>query len=112
MARRVHQPLENREFDFILAMADGPVLGYFCGSWPKALTVCREMDPVVGEIAEEYAGRLTVVKVDMTRCPAPVQRYGVTAAPSVVLIKDGEAAAAETGAMDRPALRDFLERNL
>ncbi|MFD7165730.1 thioredoxin family protein [Streptomyces violascens] len=112
MARRVHQPLENQEFDFILGMTDGPVLAYFCGTWPKAVKVCKEMDEVVGEAAEAYAGRLTAVRVDMTRCPGPVQRYGVTGAPTVVLIKGGEAAATEAGPMDGPALKEFLDSNL
>ncbi|MGW8330734.1 thioredoxin family protein [Streptomyces sp. NPDC055808] len=112
MARRVHQPLENKEFDFILAMSDGPVLAYFSGTWPKALKACKEMDPVVGEAAEAYAGRLTAVKVDMTRCPEPVRRYEVTAAPSVVLIKEGEAVALATGAMDGAELTAFLDSHL
>ncbi|MFG3280829.1 thioredoxin family protein [Streptomyces sp. NPDC048111] len=112
MARRVHQPQENEEFDFILARADGPVLAYFSGTWPKAVAACKEMDTVVGDIADEYAGRLTAVKVDMTRCPEPVRRHGVTAAPSVVLIRDGDAVALETGPMDRAALRAFLDGRL
>ncbi|MCT9088793.1 thioredoxin domain-containing protein [Streptomyces sp. ASQP_92] len=112
MARRVHQPLENQEFDFILTMADGPVLAYFVGTWPKAVEACKAMDPVVSEAAERYAGRLTAVRVDMTRCPEPVRRYGVTGAPSVVLIKAGEAAAREAGPLDGPALRAFLDGNL
>ncbi|MFG2718967.1 thioredoxin family protein [Streptomyces sp. NPDC048416] len=112
MARRVHQARENEEFAFILAMAGGPVLAYFCGTWPKAVEACRTMDPVVGDAAEEYAGRLTAVKVDMTRCPDPVRRYGVTGAPTVVLIKDEEAVASEAGPMDRAALKTFLDANL
>ncbi|MFE9119979.1 thioredoxin family protein [Streptomyces sp. NPDC007172] len=112
MARRVHQPLENEEFDFILALAEGPVLAYFCGTWPKAVKACKEMDPVVAEAAEEYAGRLTVIKVDMTRCPVPVRRYGVEGAPSVVLIKGGETVALAAGTMDGSALKTFLDGNL
>ncbi|MFI6683920.1 thioredoxin family protein [Streptomyces sp. NPDC050485] len=112
MARGVHQPLENEEFDFILAMTDGPVLAYFCGTWPKAVKACKEMDPVVSDIAQEYAGRLTAVKADMTRCPGPVQRYGVTAAPSLVLIERDEVTAAETGPMDRTAVKHFLDTHL
>ncbi|MEU3502771.1 thioredoxin domain-containing protein [Streptomyces hundungensis] len=112
MARRVHQPLENEEFDFILTVADGPVLVLFVGTWPKAVDACKKMDAVVSEAAERYAGRLTAVKVDMTRCPEPVRRYGVTGAPTVVLLKAGEVAASETGVMDGPALQTFLESNL
>ncbi|MFD7020936.1 thioredoxin family protein [Streptomyces sp. NPDC059928] len=112
MARGVHQPLENEEFDFILAMADGPVLAYFCGTWPKAVKACKEMDVVVSAIAQEYAGRLTAVKADMTRCTRAVQRYGVTMAPSLVLIERGGATVMAAGPMDRAAVKDFLDANL
>ncbi|MCX4695073.1 co-chaperone YbbN [Streptomyces sp. NBC_01408] len=112
MARRVHQPLENQEFDFILSMATGPVLAYFCGSWPKALEACRAMDAVVAELAEEYGTRFTAVRTDMTRCPEPTRRYAVTGAPTAVLIKDGEAVAAHEGPMAREEFRAFLDAHL
>ncbi|MCJ1676712.1 thioredoxin family protein [Streptomyces sp. APSN-46.1] len=112
MARRVHQPLENQEFDFILSLAPGPVLAYFIGTWPKALDACRAMDALVGELAEEYGTRLTTVRTDMTRCPEPVRRYGVTGAPTVVLVKDGEAVASQAGPMTREEFREFLDSHL
>jgi hypothetical protein len=37
MAKRVHQPREDAEFDFILGMSGVPVLAYFTGTWPKAI---------------------------------------------------------------------------
>ncbi|MEU9256197.1 thioredoxin domain-containing protein [Streptomyces sp. NPDC048270] len=112
MARRVHQPREDQEFDFILSMAPGPVLAYFCGTWPKALEACRAMDAVVGELAEEYAARLTAVRTDITRCPGPTRRFGVTGAPTAVLVKDGEAVASQAGPMTREEFRAFLEAHL
>ncbi|CAM5672382.1 hypothetical protein STANM337S_07137 [Streptomyces tanashiensis] len=46
------------------------------------------MDLLVGGIAEEYAGRLTAVRADITRCPAATGRNGVAGAPSYVLLKE------------------------
>ncbi|GHB53091.1 hypothetical protein GCM10010347_23830 [Streptomyces cirratus] len=112
MARRVHQPLEDQEFDFILGMSPGPVLAYFTGTWPKAVEACRAMDVLVGELAQEYGTRLTAVRTDMTRCPGPTRRYGVTGAPTVVLVKEGEAVAAQDGPMTREEFRAFLEAHL
>lgn len=112
MARRVHQPLEDREFDFILDMTDGPVLAYFCGSWPKALKDCRAMDAVVAELAQEYGTRLTAVRTDMTRCPGSTKRYEVTGAPTAVLITAGEAIATQAGPMSAEELRAFLDARL
>lgn len=112
MASRVHQPLENAEFDFVLAKADAPVLAYFCGTWAKVAEVCREMDPLVREMADVYGERLTVVRTDMVRCPEPTRRYGVTGAPSFLLIKQGEVTATRTGPMNRAQFREFLDANL
>ncbi|MCP3754515.1 co-chaperone YbbN [Streptomyces sp. TBY4] len=112
MARRVHQPLEDQEFDFILGMTDGPVLAYFCGSWPKALEPCRAMDSVVAVLAQEYGTRLTAVRVDMTRCPGATRRYEVTGAPTAVLIAGGEPVAAQAGPMTAAELRAFLSAHL
>ncbi|MBT2449577.1 thioredoxin [Streptomyces sp. ISL-43] len=112
MARRVHQPLEDQEFDFILGMTDGPVLAYFCGSWPKAAEACRSMDTVVAGLAQEYGARLTAVRVDITRCPGQTKRYEVTGAPTAVLIAGGEAVATQAGPMTVAELRTFLDTHL
>ncbi|MFI9307367.1 thioredoxin family protein [Streptomyces triculaminicus] len=108
MPRRVHQPLEDAEVDFVLRMSEGPVLAYFSGTWPKAIEACRAMDLVVGRIAEEYANLLTAIKIDITRCPEATKRYGVTGAPSLVLLKDGAVAARSAGPMTHAEVRDFL----
>ncbi|MER6098086.1 thioredoxin family protein [Streptomyces sp. NPDC001728] len=112
MAKRVHQPREDAEFDFVLRMSGVPVLAYFTGSWPKAIENCRAMDLVVRGIADEYADRLTLVRTDITRCPAATERYGVTGAPSYVLLKDGEAVAHGTGVMTTVEVRELLDGHL
>ncbi|CAM5334864.1 Thioredoxin OS=Streptomyces alboniger OX=132473 GN=CP975_34600 PE=4 SV=1 [Streptomyces alboniger] len=112
MAQRVHRPREDTEFDFILGVSTVPVLAYFTGTWPRAIEPCRGMDLVVGEIADDYTGRLTVVRADITRCPAATERYGITGAPSYVLLKEGEVTALGTGPMTKTAVRKFLDIHL
>ncbi|MFB7937728.1 thioredoxin family protein [Streptomyces sp. NPDC004779] len=112
MALRVHQPREDAEFDFILRMSGVPVLAYFIGTWPKAIEPCRAMDVVVGELADAYAGGLTVVRTDITRCPDATKRHEVAGAPSYVLLKDGTAVARGTGPMSLGALRELVDPHL
>ncbi|MFD8733396.1 thioredoxin family protein [Streptomyces sp. NPDC059618] len=111
-AKRIHQPREDAEFDFILRMSGVPVLAYFTGTWPKAIEPCRAMDLVVGSVADEFTGRLTVVRTDITRCPAATTRYGIAGAPSYVLLKDGEAVADGTGLMTIAEVRTLLDGHL
>ncbi|MCC8479886.1 thioredoxin family protein [Streptomyces parvus] len=112
MAKLVHRPREDAEFDFILGRSKVPVLAYFTGTWPKAIEPCRVMDVVVGDIAAAYTGRLTVVRTDITRCPATTERYGITGAPSCLLLKEGAAVAHGTGPMTIDAVRQFLDGHL
>ncbi|MFD4177607.1 MULTISPECIES: thioredoxin family protein [Streptomyces] len=112
MAKRVHRPREDAEFDFILGMSGVPVLAYFIGTWPKAIEPCRAMDLVVGDIADDCAGRLTIVRTDITRCPAATERYGITGAPSCLLLKEGEPVAHGTGPMTTAEVRKLLEGHL
>ncbi|MFJ8082796.1 thioredoxin family protein [Streptomyces sp. NPDC096205] len=112
MAKPVHRPREDAEFDFILGMSGVPVLAYFIGTWPKAIEPCRMMDLVVGGIADEYTGRLTVLRADITRCPAATERYGITGAPSCVLLKEGEVVAHGTGPMSTAEVGSFLDGHL
>ncbi|WP_329343269.1 thioredoxin domain-containing protein [Streptomyces sp. NBC_00663] len=112
MTKRVHRPREDAEFDFILRMSGAPVLAYFIGTWPKAIEPCQAMDLVVGAVADECTGRLTVVRTDISRCPATTERYGITGAPSCVLLKEGEAVAHGTGPMTIAELRNLLDSHL
>ncbi|MHC5264370.1 thioredoxin family protein [Streptomyces sp. UC4497] len=112
MTKRVHRPREDAEFDFILGMSGVPVLAYFTGTWPKAIEPCRVMDLVVGGIADECEDRLTVVRADITRCPAATERYGIAGAPSCVLLKDGEAVAHGAGPMSTAEVRKLLDGHL
>ncbi|MFD3946157.1 thioredoxin family protein [Streptomyces sp. NPDC058579] len=112
MAKPVHQPREDAEFDFILGMSRVPVFAYFTGTWPKAIEACRAMDLVVGAIADEYTGRMTAVRTDITRCPAATVRYGITGAPSYVLLKEGEAVAHGTGPTTIAEVREILDAHL
>lgn len=112
MTMRVHRPREDAEFDFILGKSVVPVLAYFTGTWPKAIEPCRVMDLVVGAVADDRAGRLTVVRADITRCPAATERYGITRAPSCVLLKEGEVVAHGTGPMSTVEVRQLLDDHL
>ncbi|MER6417030.1 hypothetical protein ABT273_39395 [Streptomyces humidus] len=69
-------------------------------------------DRVVGGIADEYTGSLTAFRTDITRRPAATELYGITGAPSCVLLKEGEAVAHGTGPMTVAEIREFLDGHL
>lgn len=51
---------------------------------------CRILAPTISSLAEKYAGRVTVCKVNLDRAPEVAQRYGIRSIPTVLIIKNGK----------------------
>ncbi len=58
--------------------------------WAPWCGPCRAIAPIVDELAEQYAGQLKVVKINVDDHPCTPRRYGVRGIPTVLLFKDGE----------------------
>ena len=57
--------------------------------WAAWCGPCKALAPVVDEVAQSYAGKLKVVKMDVDKSPATPSRYGVRGIPTLLIFKDG-----------------------
>jgi thioredoxin 1 len=58
--------------------------------WAPWCGPCRAIAPVVGELANEYAGKLKVVKMNVDDNPLTPSRYGVRSIPNLLFFKSGQ----------------------
>ena len=76
----------TEQFDNVVLKSDKPVLVKF---YLPGCPPCREMAPIVEDIAEETKGRAVVVSVHANNQPALSDRYRVTSVPVFLIVRDG-----------------------
>jgi len=101
--------LTDDSFDADVLKAEGPVLVDFWAEWCGP---CKMIAPILDEIAEEFAGKLTITKLNIDQNPATAPKYGIRGIPTLLLFKNGEVAATKVGALSKSQLKDFLSANL
>jgi thioredoxin 1 len=73
---------------------------------------CRQMDPVMSTLAQEYAGRVRVVAVDVDEEQLLAQQFNVRSMPTFVLVRDGKEVGRVIGARPRAYIAGMLDRAL
>jgi len=101
--------VSDSEFNESVINADGPVLVDYWAEWCGP---CKMIAPILDAIADEYADKLTVVKINIDENPQTPQHYGVRGIPTLMLFKDGEVQATKVGALSKAELAKFLDTNI
>jgi thioredoxin 1 len=98
--------LTDADFESKVLKSDTPVLVDFWAPWCGP---CKMIGPVVAELAGEYAGRLTVAKMDIQSHPQTAARYGIRSIPALLFFKAGQVAGAIIGAQSKDKIKDKIE---
>ena len=95
------QPVTDDTFDSVVLKSEKPVLVDFWAPWCGP---CRQVAPILEEIAGEHGEKLEVVKINTDENPQIAARYGVTSIPTLNVYSGGEVVKTIVGARPKPAL--------
>ena len=101
--------LTDDSFEEEVLKSGEPVLVDYWAEWCGP---CKMIAPVLDEIADEFAGKLKVAKLNIDDNPGTPPRYGVRGIPTLMLFKDGEVEATKVGAVSKSQLTAFIDSNL
>jgi thioredoxin 1 len=99
----------DSNFEADVVKSDKPSLVDFWAEWCGP---CKMIEPLLNEVAGDYADRMAVVKLNVDESPNIAQKFGIRSIPTLMLFKDGNVHAQKLGAMSKSQLIEFLDSNL
>jgi len=97
--------VSDADFEKEVLNSDEPVMVDFWAEWCGP---CKALSPIVDEVANEVAGKMKVVKVNIDENPNAPTKYGVRGIPTLMVFKNGELVDTKVGGMSKTQLNDWL----
>ncbi len=96
----------DSSFETAVLKAEGVVLVDFWAEW---CAPCKQIAPLLEDLADDMNGRLTVAKLNIDDNPDTPYKYGVRGIPTLILFKDGQVAATKVGPLPKGKLYEWVE---
>ena len=98
--------VSDSTFEEQVLNSHSPVLVDYWAAWCGP---CKMIAPILAEIADEYADKLTIAKINIDENQLTPQKYAVRGIPTLMIFKDGEIAGTKVGAMSKSQLSAFID---
>ena len=96
----------DKDFQEKVLNSNDPVL---CDFWAEWCGPCKQISPILAEIAEEYSGKVTIAKVNIDENPEVPSKYGIMSIPTLILFNKGEVVGTQIGLQEKASLIKWLD---
>lgn len=108
MSGNIVHTSDDKFEDEVLKSSEPVLVDY----WAEWCGPCKMIAPILEEVAESYAGRLKVAKLNIDDNPETPPKYGIRGIPTLMLFKGGSVEATKVGALSKSQLTAFIDSNI
>ena len=101
--------ISDQTFENEVLESKTPVLIDFWAQWCGP---CKAIAPLLDDLADKYAGKVKIVKLDVDQNPATPPKFGVRGIPTLILFKDGQVKATQVGLLSKNELASFIDDHI
>ena len=98
--------VSDADFEATVLKSAQPVVVDFWAEWCGP---CRQIAPVLDEIAKEREGKITIAKVNIDKNPGTPQKYGVRGIPTLIIFKNGQAVSTKVVSLPKSKLVEWID---
>lgn len=109
MANDNVQTFTDGNFDDTVLKSGAPVLVDFWAEW---CSPCKRIAPTIDALATEYAGKVTIGKMDIDSNPKVPERYQVRSIPTLLVFKGGQVVESVVGLAQKDELKKVIDKHL
>jgi thioredoxin 1 len=99
----------DQNFESEILQSDKPVIVDFWAEW---CAPCRQIAPIISQIADEYGDQVKVVKMNVDESPGTPGKYGIRAIPTVLAFQNGQVVEQLQGARPKAAFEEMVKKLL
>ena len=98
--------ITDASFEQDVIKSDTPVMVDFWAEWCRP---CKMIAPVLDELANDYAGRLKICKLNVDSNTQTAPKFGIRGIPTLIIFKNGAVAGTKVGALSKSQLAAFID---